>query len=142
MIKANRSEPEINRSPDDFANHYGITVIPTRFRSQKGKSLVENRVKLVYNCVYDRFRNRQFSDLDSLNLFDLGKVKTHNQTRMQQKPDCREERFLVAEKSLIKPLPADGLEVKYYLEPKVAHIIISTLGKTNTIVAFPCILRS
>jgi transposase len=30
IVKANRYEPDINRAMDDFANHYGTTVIPAR----------------------------------------------------------------------------------------------------------------
>lgn len=137
VIKANRFEPEINRALDDFANHYGITVIPTRSRKPKDKALVENQVKLVYNRVYARLRNRQFFDIESLNLAIREKVKAHNQTRMQQKPYCREERFLAAEKSLLKALPADGFEVKYYSEPKVAHNNHIYLGKDKHYYSVP-----
>jgi hypothetical protein len=85
VIKADRFEPEINRALEDFANHYDITVIPTRPAKPKDKALVENQVKLVYNRVYARLRNRQFFDLESLNQAISEKVKAHNQTRMQQK---------------------------------------------------------
>lgn len=129
VIKASRFELEINRTLDDFANHYGITVIPTRSRKPKDKAQVVNQVKLVYNRVYARLRNRQFFDIESLNLAIREKVKAHNQTRMQQKPYCRAERFLAAKKSLLKPLPADGFEVKYYSEPNVAHNNHIYLGK-------------
>lgn len=137
VIKANRFEPEINRALEDFANHYGITVIPTRSRKPKDKALVENQVKLVYNRVYARLRNRQFFDIESLNQAIREKVKAHNQTRMQQKPYCREERFLAAEKHLLKPLPGKGFEVKYYSEPKVAHNNHIYLGKDKHYYSVP-----
>lgn len=121
IIKADRYEPDVNRSLEDFANHYNITVIPTRPRKPRDKALVENQVKLIYNRVYATLRNRQFFDLDALNQAIRGKIKTHNQTRMQQKPWCREERFLAAEKHLLGPLPDTVFEVKYYSEPKVAN---------------------
>lgn len=121
IIRADRYEPDVNRSLEDFANHYNITVIPTRPRKPRDKALVENQVKLIYNRVYARLRNRQFFSLDALNEAIKGKIKTHNQTRMQQKPWCREERFLAAEKHLLGPLPATTFEVKYYCEPKVAN---------------------
>lgn len=121
IIRADRYEPDVNRSLEDFANHYNITVVPTRPRKPRDKALVENQVKLIYNRVYARLRNRQFFSLDALNQAIKGKIKTHNQTRMQQKPWCREERFLAAEKHLLGPLPETTFEVKYYCEPKVAN---------------------
>ncbi|SPZ85739.1 Uncharacterised protein [Sphingobacterium multivorum] len=45
----------------------------------------------------------------------------HNQTRMQQKPYCREERFLSAEKSTLDELPSERFELKYYAELKVGN---------------------
>jgi transposase len=121
IIRADRYEPDVNRSLEDFANHYNMTVISTRARKPRDKALVENQVKLTYNRVYARLRNRQFFSLDALNEAIKGKIKTHNQTRMQQKPWCREERFLAAEKHLLGPLPETTFEVKYYCEPKVAN---------------------
>lgn len=137
VIKADRFEPEINRALEDFANHYDITVIPTRPAKPKDKALVENQVKLVYNRVYARLRNRQFFDLESLNQAISEKVKAHNQTRMQQKPYCREERFLAAEKPLLKPLPKQGFEVKSYAEPKVSHNNHIYLGKDKHYYSVP-----
>lgn len=45
----------------------------------------------------------------------------HNQTRMQKKPYCREERFLSIEKPLLKALPDESFEIKYYRDLKVAQ---------------------
>src|SRR5690606_4243240 len=45
----------------------------------------------------------------------------HNQTRMQQKPYCREERFLSTEKSTLGELPDERFELKYYAELKVGN---------------------
>jgi hypothetical protein len=39
---------------------------------------------------------------------------------MQQKPYCREEKFLADEKHLLQPLPDQPFEIKYYRELKVA----------------------
>ncbi|WP_239021071.1 IS21 family transposase [Pontibacter arcticus] len=121
VTKASRYEPDINRAMEDFANHYQTTVIPARARKPKDKALVENQVKLIYTRVYARLRHRQFFDLASLNQAIKEKVKEHNQTRMQQKPWSRQERFLSAEKHLLSPLPRQAFEIKHYRELKVAQ---------------------
>ncbi|MBW3545683.1 MAG: DDE-type integrase/transposase/recombinase, partial [Bacteroidetes bacterium] len=43
VIKANRYEPDINRLLEDFANHYGTTVVPARAKRPQDKALVENQ---------------------------------------------------------------------------------------------------
>lgn len=121
IVKANRYEPDVNQALEDFANHYDITVVPARVRKPKDKALVENAVKLIYSRVYARLRNQQFFDLPSLNAAIKEKVNEHNQTRMQQKPYSRQERFLADEKHLLGPLPKDVFEIKYYRELKVAR---------------------
>lgn len=128
VIKTSKYEPAINRVLEDFANHYGVTVVPARAKKPKDKALVENQVKLIYSRVYARLRHMQFFDIHSLNAAIAEKVKAHNQTRMQQKPWSREEKFLAEEKKLLVPLPADRFEIKTYSELTVAknnHIYLS-----------------
>ncbi|MGK7392753.1 MAG: IS21 family transposase [Candidatus Cyclobacteriaceae bacterium M2_1C_046] len=128
VIKANRYEPQINQALEDFANHYGSTVVPARAKKPKDKALVENQVKLIYSRVYAKVRNMTFFDIHSLNKAIAEKVKEHNQTRMQQKPYCREERFLAEEKKCLMPLPEQLFEIKYYNELTVAknnHLYLS-----------------
>lgn len=120
VIKANPYEPDINRALEDFANHYNTSVTPARPGKPRDKSLVENQVKLIYSRVYAKLRNLTFFDLPSLNRAIAQKVKEHNQTRMQQKEYCREEKFLADEKHTLQPLPAEPFEIKYYREHKVA----------------------
>lgn len=121
VIKSSRYEPDINRSLEDFANHYGMTVLPARPLKPRDKSLVENQVKMIYTRVYAKLRNQQFFDLASLNGAIAEKIKDHNQTRMQSKNYCREERFLAIEKHLLGSLPTEPFEIKYYAISKVTH---------------------
>ena len=128
VVKTDRYEPDINRLTEDFANHYNTVVMPARVRRPRDKALVENSVKLVYNRVFAKLRNMQFFSLTELNHAIKEKVREHNQTRMQQKPYCRQEYFLSHEKHTLKPLPENPFTIKYYRELKVAqnnHIYLS-----------------
>jgi len=128
ITKASRYEPEVNKVLEDFANHYGTTITPARAAKPKDKALVENQVKLIYSRVYAKLRNQQFFDLQSLNKAIADKVRGHNQTRMQQKDYCREEKFISDEKHTLKALPSCDFEIKHYKDLKVAkynHIYLS-----------------
>jgi len=83
--------------------------------------LVENQVKIIYTRVFAKLRKQQFFDLILLNKAVMEKIIQHNQTRMQKKPYCREERFLSAEKDHLRPLPTEDFQIKYYRELKVAQ---------------------
>lgn len=128
IVKTDRYEPDINRALEDLANHYGTNVLPARVARPKDKALVENQVKLIYSRVYARLRNQQFFSLHALNEAITEKMYRHNQTRMQEKPYSREERFLADEKPLLGPLPTDSFQIKSYREYKVRqnnHIKLS-----------------
>lgn len=128
VIKSDRYEPSINTVLNDFANHYNMSVVPARAKKPKDKALVENQVKLIYNRVYARLRDRQFFSIHELNEAMAEKTKIHNQTRMQQKDYCREECFLSEEKPLLNPLPENAFEIKCYRNYTVAknnHIYLT-----------------
>jgi len=129
IVKASPYEPDINRALEDFANHYKTTVIPTRVYKPKDKALAENEVRIIYTRVYAKLRNLLFFGLTSLNGGIKGKIKDHNQTRMQLKPYSREEKFLAEEKHLLKPLPEEPFQLKYYRE--------LTVAKNNHILLYP-----
>lgn len=116
IVQANKYEPKINRALEDFANHYNTSVLPARVRKPKDKALVENQVKLIYNRIYAPLRNRQFFSLQELNQAIKEYMHKHNQTRMQEKPWCREERFLAEEKPRLAPLTPEPFEIKSYRE--------------------------
>ncbi len=121
IIKANNYEPDVNRALEDLANHYDTIVVPARAAKPKDKAQAEDLVKLVYQRVYAKLRNHIFFSLPALNDAIIEYTKLHNQTRMQKKPYCRQERFLADEKHLLKPLPSAPYEIKYYRQLKVAQ---------------------
>lgn len=128
VIKPDRYEPSIQQAMEDMANHYGTAIVPTRTYKPKDKALVENQVKLIYQRIYAKLRNQVFFDIGELNRAIIEKVMEHNQTRMQQKPYCREERFLANEKPILKPLPEERFEIKSYKRLRVAknnHVYLS-----------------
>lgn len=137
VIRADRYEPDINTALEDFANHYGTTVIPTRVAKPKDKALVENQVKLVYSRVYAKIRKQQFFSLTQLNQAIREKMLDHNQTRMQKKSWCREEKFMAYEKHLLSPLPTHTFEIKYYKTYKVQQNNHVELGQDKHYYSVP-----
>lgn len=137
VIKTDRYEPDLNRVMEDFGNHYGFAVLPARPRSPKDKAAVENQVKIIYHRVYAKLRKTQFFSLEELNQAIGEKVREHNQTRMQQKPYSREEKFLAEEKKALSALPVSDFEVKYYTELKVAQNNYIYLGRDKHYYSVP-----
>jgi hypothetical protein len=101
--------------------------VPARAYKPKDKALVENQVKLVYSQIFARLRNKTIFSLNDLNEATFELNKRLNQTRMQNRDYCREEKYLAEEKELLKPLPEQAFEIKHYKELKVAkngHVML------------------
>ena len=116
---------------EDFAEHYGLVVLPARPRKPKDKPSVKNAVKLIYQRVFAKLRNQLFFSLAELNAAITEKVRDHNQTRMQREPISRQERFLADEQHLLKALPGRPFEKRYYAELIVASNNCVLLGRDN-----------
>lgn len=128
VIKADKYEPAINKALEDMGNHYGFVVVPCQPAKPKQKSKVENQVQIIYHRIYARLYNRQFFSLEELNEAVAGFLRTHNQTRMQQRPYTREEHFHAVEKEVLKPLPDVPYMMKRYADVTVqqnGHVYLS-----------------
>jgi transposase len=137
VIKADKYEPELNRIMEDFANHYGFAVLPTRARKPRDKASVENSVKIIYRRVYAHLRDRTFFSIDQINRAFTEKVREHNQTRMQQKEYSREEKFLAQEKQTLSALPATPFQTKYYADLRVGTNNCIYLGRDKHYYSVP-----
>jgi len=139
VVKADRYEPELNRVMEDFANHYGFVVIPTRSAHPRDKANVENQVKIIYSRVYAKLRNQRFHSLKELNRALAEKTMEHNQTRMQRTDYSRQEKFLAGEKHLLRPLPEKDFEIKYYTSLQVGQNNCIYLGRDSHYYSVPYI---
>lgn len=113
VIKANRWTPVLNKALVDMGNHYGFAVLPARVATPTDKAPAESDVNRIYQRVYAKLRKRVFYSLMELNKAICELVKAHNQTRMQEHPYTREERFHAMERGELNPLPEQIYEVKH-----------------------------
>lgn len=137
VIKSDKYEPTLNQVMEDFANHYRFVVLPARSYKPRDKASVENAVRVVYQWVYARLRNRTFFSIEEINEAFTEEIRKYNQTRMQQKNYTREEKFLAEEKSALSPLPATSFEIKYYADLRVAANNCIYLGRDKHYYSVP-----
>ena len=112
---------------EDLANHYGIAIVPTRSRKPQDKAWVERMVNIIYSRVYAVLRDEVFHDIHSLNQARLPLLEKHNGLKMQDRDYSRRELFEREERTLLRPLPKDRFEIKYYLNLKLGgnnHVYI------------------
>ncbi|MES0447175.1 MAG: IS21 family transposase [Desulfobacterales bacterium] len=119
VTKADKYEPDINPAYNDFARHYGTTILPARAYKPKDKALVENSVKIVYAWIFAALRDRVFYSIHELNQAIREELEKYNNKPMQLLKISRRQLFNEIEKDTLKPLPAQPYELKNFSRLKV-----------------------
>jgi transposase len=104
-ILANRYEPDLNPTYNDFARYYGFAIMPARVKSPRDKSLAEKGVQHVEYQIVARLRDRTFFSLSEINdeiKIQLAKI---NSRPFQKIPGSRLSLFEKIDKLALKPLP-------------------------------------
>lgn len=107
VSKTCRYEPDTNPSYLDFANHYGMAVIPARARKPRDKAKVENGVLIVERWILACLRNRSFFSLAELNEAIGELLQRLNRRPFKKLPGCREATFRSVDYPAMRTLPAE-----------------------------------
>jgi transposase len=129
VTQASNYEPVINETFDDFACHYGTTVLPARSRKPKDKALVEGAVKIIYNRIFAEISEMAFFSLQELNQAIWRELEKHNNLRLTGKECSRRQLFEEIERNELQALPAKRYEIKHYLRAtvyKTSHVYLGT----------------
>ncbi len=121
VIKADKYEPEINATYNDFAEHYNTVILPARALHPKDKSLAENFVKNAYTSIYAPLRNEKFFSVEELNTALWEQLEKYNHKPFQKRDYSRAHLFDTIEKEQLRPLVSSLYELKSYCQLKVQY---------------------
>jgi transposase len=111
VTKACRYEPTIQRSYEDFANHYGTGIVPARPLKPRDKGKVEAGVRVAQRWILGRLRNRVFHSLAALNAAIREQLTALNGSTMRDYKASRTEMYERFERAALLALPADRFDV-------------------------------
>jgi transposase len=114
-----RYEPEINPSYQDFAEHYGLAILPARVRKPRDKAKVEAGVLVVERWILARLRNRTFFSLGALNAAIDELLEPLNQRPFKKLDGSRRSRFIELDRPALRPLPPREYEFGEWKKAKV-----------------------
>jgi transposase len=141
VTKCDPYEPGINLQFDDFAEYYGTVILPARASKPRDKALVENAVRLVYQRIYARLRNKVFHSLDELNAAIWELLEDHNNKKYKLLPYSRRELFDQTERSALNPLPAQKYPIKTLQHSRVQFNYHVRLKEDMNYYSVPWILK-
>ncbi len=98
-------EPELNRTYQDWAIHYGVAVVPARPRKARDKAKVEQGVLLVQRWILAALRHRRFFSLGDLNEAIGQLLARLNQRPFRKLPESRAALFDKLDRPVLQPLP-------------------------------------
>ncbi|MGN7875916.1 IS21 family transposase [Roseateles sp. 22389] len=119
VTRPSLTEPLINDSYQNFAQHYGTTILPARSRHPKDKSKVEGHVLIVERWILFRLRRRVFTSLSELNDAIRELLVDLNGRPFQKLPGSRASAFASLDRPHLRSLPATPYE---YVEFRRARV--------------------
>ncbi len=120
VSKACRYDPDLNRTFTEFAEHYGVAIIPARPKAPKDKAKVENAVLIAQRWILACLRKRVFYSLAELNKAIGELLEIINDKPMQKLPKSRRQLFLELDKPNALALPLHPFEYRQWEFPTVA----------------------
>jgi len=119
IAKADRYEPVLGNTTQDFVNHYTTAMLPAHPRKPQDKAKVEVGVQIVERWILARLRNHRFYSLAELNKA-IGKlIADLNRRPFKKLEGNRHEWFERLDRPALRPLPARRYEIATFVKCRV-----------------------
>jgi len=102
--------PKLNRTFNDMANHYGITIIPSRVRKPQDKAKAENAVRLITRWIINRLQQETFFSVAEINARIAELLEAFNNRPFKRLPGTRQSRFDEFDRPMLQALPSQPFE--------------------------------
>jgi transposase len=117
--RPHRYDPDLNRAYAEFAEHYGVAILPARVRKPRDKAKVETGVQIVERWILAALRDRRFFSLADLNSAIRELLTQLNEQAFQKLDGSRRSRFMELDQPALKALPPRAYE---YAQWKLAKV--------------------
>ncbi|HHT0605498.1 TPA: IS21 family transposase [Legionella pneumophila] len=106
VTKAHLYDPDINRTFQEMADHYGIAVVPARVRTPKDKPKVEVGVQGIQRWILAPLRDVTFFSICEINESIKPLLKAYNERAFYELEGSRLSQYLEVDKPALKALPS------------------------------------
>ena len=137
VTKSDRYEPTFTDLMDEFAQHYQTTAITARVGKPRDKPSVENSVRIVYQEIYAKLRDRIFFSVAQVNEAVRPLLDKLNEKKMHGKEHSRKDLFDAKEKATMRTLPSSRFIVRKTAEYKVQKNYHIMLGEDRHFYSVP-----
>ncbi len=121
ITNPDRYEPRPNATSEDFARHYGTSILPARPYHPQDKGKVESAVQVVERWILMRLRHQKLRSIDDVNDAIEPLLTQLNQKPFQKLPGSRASCLAEIDAPALQPLPAQAWEFAVFKTVRV-HI--------------------
>jgi transposase len=118
VSQACRYEPELHRSYQELAAHYGTVILPARAAKPQDKAKVEAGVQNAERRIIAPLRERRFFSLGELNQAIRPELQALNDRPFQKMDGSRATWFAQLDQPALLPLPAQRYELAIWQKAK------------------------
>lgn len=108
--KADRYEPQLQRTTAEFAAHYGVAILPARPYKPQDKAKAEVAVQVVERWILARLRHRRFFSLTELNEAIGAWLEPLNTRAFRRLPGSRREAYETLDRPALRALPTQPFQ--------------------------------
>ena len=112
-------DPGLNPTYQEFAAHYGITILPARLAAPRDKAKIETGVLIMEREVLAPLRDEVFPSLAAVNAALATGRERVNDRPFQKLPGSRRSVFEAVERAALRPLPPTRYEFAEWRRAKV-----------------------
>lgn len=105
VTKSHLYDPDVNRTYQELADHYGVVVVPARVRAPKDKSKVEVGVQGIQRWILAPLRDITFFGVQEINEAIKPLLQAYNERAFYELEGTRRSQYLETDKPALKPLP-------------------------------------
>lgn len=120
-LRQGDAERVVNARYRQFADHYGVAIVPARVKKPRDKAAAENAVNVVNTRVIGYLAEETWSSLAELNEAIEERVREINHVMVRADDTTRWERFEGEELAELGPLPTDAFEEVEWKDVKVGR---------------------
>jgi transposase len=113
-------EPGINRTYHDFAEHYGVAIMPARPYKPRDKAKVEKAVQEVERQILAPLRTERFTSIGALNDAIAIRLRQLNERVMRSYGLSRQALFLQVDQPNLQALPTQPFVFAQWKQAKVS----------------------
>ena len=106
VSEAYRCEPKLNQTVNDFACHYGVSILPARPYSPKDKASAESAVQVVERWLMAKLRHTVLADVHAADAALAALLPSLNERRFQKLDESRASLFASLDAPTLLALPA------------------------------------